>query len=120
VEWNWRRRSALLPPPSAHWVAAGLRTGLSENPDKRVELPRGSREPPQTIRIGESNGRDGFQTGSDGGGSGFLGKDFTDASDLCSDGAQLLFDVFIAAIDVVHAIDDGFAIGDQGSQYQRG
>jgi hypothetical protein len=43
----------------------------------------------------------------------------SDAADLGSDGAELFFDLFVASIDVVDAVDDGFAVGDQGCQNQR-
>ena len=33
--------------------------------------------------------------------------------------SQFFFDALVAAVDVVDAIDDGFALGDQGGQYQR-
>ena len=46
----------------------------------------------------------------------FLRKHFTDAFDLGADGAEFFFDVFVAAIDVVDAVDDGFAIGDEGGE----
>ena len=49
-----------------------------------------------------------------------LGEHFADAADLGSDAAQLFFDVLVAAIDVVDAIDDGLAICDQGCNDQRG
>src|SRR5271163_354027 len=42
------------------------------------------------------------------------------ATDLCSYRAQLLFDSLVTAVDVVHAIDDGFTIGDQRRNNQRG
>ena len=45
---------------------------------------------------------------------GFFGEHFADAFDLGADGAEFFFDVFVAAIDVVDAVDDGLAIGDQG------
>jgi hypothetical protein len=31
-------------------------------------------------------------------------------------GFQLFFDFFVAAVDVVDAVDDGFAVGDQGGE----
>ena len=43
----------------------------------------------------------------------FLGEHFADAFDLGADGAELFFDVLVAAVDVVDAVDDGLAIGDE-------
>ena len=39
--------------------------------------------------------------------------------DLSPDGAQLLFDFLVAAIEVVHAIDNGDAVGDEPCKYKR-
>ena len=41
-------------------------------------------------------------------------KELTDAADFSSYGAQLFFDAFVAAIDVINAIDDGLTLGDEG------
>src|ERR1700687_2383102 len=43
-------------------------------------------------------------------GCGFFGEHLADAADLGSDAFQLFFNVFIAAVDVVDAIDDGFSV----------
>ena len=45
-------------------------------------------------------------------GDGFFGEHLADTADLGSDSFQLFFDVLVAAIDVVDAVDDGFAIRD--------
>jgi hypothetical protein len=47
-----------------------------------------------------------------------FGEYFSDTTDLCADPFKLLFDVFITAVDVVHAIDDGLTISDQSGQHQ--
>ena len=39
-----------------------------------------------------------------------------EAFDVGADGAEFFYDVFVAAIDVVNAVDDGFAVGDQASE----
>ena len=49
-----------------------------------------------------------------------LGEDFADAADLGSYCAQLFFDVFVATVDVIDAIDDGFSVGDQCGEDKRG
>ena len=49
----------------------------------------------------------------------FSGKELTDAADFRSYPAQLFFDTFVAAIDVIDAINDGLAIGNKSSEYQR-
>src|SRR5579872_4561385 len=48
-----------------------------------------------------------------------LGQDFSDAANLSADSAQLFFDVLVTAINVIYAIDDGFAIRDEGGKHQR-
>src|ERR1022692_4329681 len=48
-----------------------------------------------------------------------LRKHVADAADLGADGFQLFFDFFVTAVDVVDAVDDGFAIGDEGGEDQR-
>src|SRR5579863_1708543 len=52
-------------------------------------------------------------------GGGFLGEHFADAFDLRADSLELLFNIFVAAVDVVDAVDDGFAVGDQGGEDER-
>ena len=49
-----------------------------------------------------------------------LGEHLSDALDLGADGAELFFDVFVAAVYVVDAVDDGFAVGDQGGEDEGG
>jgi hypothetical protein len=48
-------------------------------------------------------------------GGGFFGEHFTDALDFCAYALELFLYVFVAAVDVVDAVDDGFAIS-----YERG
>ena len=47
--------------------------------------------------------------------SGLFGfaENISDAANLCADAAQFLFDTLVATIDVIHAIDNSFALGDQ-------
>ena len=52
-------------------------------------------------------------------GDGFLGKHFADAADLGADSLQFFFNVFVTTIDVVDAVDDGLAVGDQRGQHER-
>ena len=47
-------------------------------------------------------------------GGGSLGKHISHTFDLGTDATKLLFDIFVAAVNVVDAIDDGFPIGDEG------
>ena len=42
-----------------------------------------------------------------------LGEHFADAFHLSAHGTELFFDALVTAVDVVDAIDDGFAIGDE-------
>ena len=53
-------------------------------------------------------------------GGGFLGEHFSDALDLRADAFQLFFNVLVAAVDVVDTIDDGFAVGNQSGNDERG
>ena len=45
-------------------------------------------------------------------------KDIAQALDLRTDADQLLFEAFVAAIHVIHAVDDGLALCDESSQDQ--
>ena len=47
-----------------------------------------------------------------------LRNEASDATDLRTRGTQLLLDALVAAIDVVHTIDDGFAISYQCRQHE--
>jgi hypothetical protein len=47
-----------------------------------------------------------------------LRQDFADPPHLRADAFQLLFDVFVAAINVVDAVDDRLAVGDQRPEYK--
>jgi hypothetical protein len=49
-----------------------------------------------------------------------LGKDIAYAANLGSDPLQLLLDVFVAAIQVIHAVDNRLAVSHQRRQHQRG
>src|SRR5512142_2742989 len=49
-----------------------------------------------------------------------FGQHFADALHLSADRAQLFFNALVAAVDVVDAIDDGFAVGDEGGEDERG
>ena len=54
------------------------------------------------------------------GSGGAFGQDLTDAANLCAHAFQLLFNPLIAAIYVIDAVDDGFTIGNQRGDDQRG
>ena len=43
-----------------------------------------------------------------------------DASDICAEGAEFFDDTFVAAVDVIDALDCGFAAGDQCGEHQTG
>src|SRR6267142_1981104 len=49
-----------------------------------------------------------------------LGAWGVDAGDVGAYALQLFYYAFVAAIDVVNAVDDGFAVGDQGGEDQAG
>jgi len=38
------------------------------------------------------------------------------ADHVCSYGGEFFLDALVAAVDVVHAVDDGFALGDERGQ----
>ena len=48
-----------------------------------------------------------------------LRQDLADAPDLRPHSAQFFFNVLIAAVNVIDAVNDGFALGHQRSQDQR-
>ena len=50
----------------------------------------------------------------------FLAEDVAHAADLGADAAELFFDVLVAAVHVVDAVEDGFAFGDQRGEDERG
>src|SRR5271155_1799734 len=54
------------------------------------------------------------------GGCGSLGEDVADATYFGAHGFQFFFDVLVASIQVIDAVDDGLAVGDQGGKHQRG
>ena len=47
-------------------------------------------------------------------------EDVAHAADLGADAAELFFEVLVAAVEVVDAVEDGFAVGDQRGEDQRG
>jgi len=49
-----------------------------------------------------------------------FGEEVADAADFGAHGLQLLLDILVAAVDVIHAVDDGFAVSHQGSEDERG
>src|SRR5205085_11177282 len=49
-----------------------------------------------------------------------LGAGRVDARDLRADAAESLHDSFVAAIDMVNAVNDGFAAGHQPREHQAG
>jgi len=48
-----------------------------------------------------------------------FGENIAYAPNLGTNAFQLLFDIFVTAIDVVYAVNDGFAIGHQRGQHER-
>ena len=46
-------------------------------------------------------------------------KNVAHAANLRADAAQLLFDVLVTAVNVIHTVEDGFAIRNQRCQHQR-
>ena len=49
-----------------------------------------------------------------------LGKHLANALNLSPDAAQFFFDIFVAAIKVVDAVDNGLAVGYQRGEHKRG
>jgi hypothetical protein len=49
-----------------------------------------------------------------------VAEDVAEAANLRSNAAELFFDVLVAAVHVVDAVEDGFAVGDHGGENQRG
>jgi hypothetical protein len=49
-------------------------------------------------------------------GGGFPGEHFADAFDLRAHTAKFLFNIFVAAVDVIDAVDDGFPVGHQSGE----
>ena len=47
-------------------------------------------------------------------------EDVSHAADLGADTTELFFEVFIAAIEVIDAVEDGFAVSDEGGEDERG
>ena len=48
-----------------------------------------------------------------------LAEDVAHAADLGAYAAELFFDVLVAAVDVVDAVEDGLAVGDEGGEDER-
>ena len=49
-----------------------------------------------------------------------IGEDIAEAANLGAHAAQLFLNVFIAAVHVVNAVENGLTVGDEGGQNQRG
>src|SRR5689334_2969047 len=54
------------------------------------------------------------------GGAFAFGEDFADAADFGADGAQFLFNILVAAIDVIDTVDDGLTAGYESCEHQGG
>src|SRR6266702_2106357 len=54
------------------------------------------------------------------GGATVFAEDVAHAADLGSYAAELVFEVLVAAVEVVDAVEDGLAVGDQGGEDERG
>src|SRR5581483_3617289 len=52
-------------------------------------------------------------------GNGLLGENLSNSSDLRTHAAQLLLDMLVATVNVVDAVHNGLAVGNQRSQHQR-
>jgi hypothetical protein len=50
----------------------------------------------------------------------FFAEDVSHAADLGAYAAELLFKVLVATVEVVDAVEDGLAVGDEGGQDERG
>src|SRR5258708_18413742 len=55
-----------------------------------------------------------------GGGGGPLGEDVADAADFGAYAFQFFFYVLVSAVQVIDAVDDGLAVGDQRREHERG
>src|SRR6266852_6026234 len=49
-----------------------------------------------------------------------VGEDIAYTPDFGAHGFQLFFDVLVAAVQVIDAVDDGLAIGDERCEHERG
>ncbi len=47
-----------------------------------------------------------------------FGKNFSQPFDLCAHAAKFFFNALIATVNVVNAVENGFAFGNQGSNHQ--
>ena len=50
----------------------------------------------------------------------FLAENISHAADLGADAAEFFFDVLVAAVHVVDAVEDGFAVGDESGEDEGG
>jgi hypothetical protein len=91
-------RSAMVVP-TATVTNAGSRDQPHDRATRSVRILTDEKS-----RLSEEKLRPGWD-------GGFLGQDFPDAANLGADAAQFLFDIFVAAVDVIDAVDNGFAIG---------
>ena len=53
-------------------------------------------------------------------GCGSFGEHVADAADFGAQRFEFLFDMLVAAIEVIDAVDDGLAIGDERGEHQLG
>ena len=49
----------------------------------------------------------------------WVAEDVAEAADLGADAAEFFFEVLVAAVEVVDAVEDGFAIGDERGEDER-
>src|ERR1700679_1963834 len=49
----------------------------------------------------------------------FFAEDVAHAADLGADVAEFFFEVFVAAVEVIDAVEDSFAVGDEGGEDER-
>jgi hypothetical protein len=73
-------------------------------------LPVGGKERHKQIPFGDDNQKGNSRSGL------LFAEDVSHAADLGSNAAEFLFEVFVAAIEVVDAVEDGFAVGDEGCE----
>src|SRR5271157_412525 len=108
--WAWA--AWLKPCSSQSRFVRGIAGNRSQNPHpnlaKSARLGWGTR--PRTNASGATQS---LHRG------GFAGEDFADAADLGADSLQLFLDVLVTAVDVVDAVNDGFAVGDQSGEHER-
>src|SRR6267378_3252970 len=54
------------------------------------------------------------------GGAAVFREDVAHAADLSAYSAEFVFEVFVASVEVVDAVEDGLAVGDESGEDQRG